>query len=561
MEQDPAAVIDEELGREIALRESLSILVACSISQVGEEYSLMAKLLDPESGTSVLTETARANGENEILDSLDELAERIRSGLGESLATITHERTPLPAATTSSLDALKEFAAGELAFGQRRFEAAHLAFETAIAADSTFAMAHARLGASYYWSGLGPKGEPHFEQALAWKSRLTHRERLLLNPFIAGWRGHRDKAIEGYQIYLQSYPDDSSGWFQLGYQYTREGRCDEARDAFARVLELNPREAAAHINIATCFSTAGRNEEALEHYLEAFELQPTWRTSSNLNHEFGFVYAGLGRLQEAEETFRLMLDKGQEDRGRGLRSLALLEMLRGRYSIAESHLEESARIRNSLGHWLSEARDRLYLAAVYHRRGNLRAGAGELRWVRERFEQDYPGSSWVTYAGSASGRAGDVEALQEMLSLIEENQNPELREDRAAALLLRGELMMAQGDPAGAIEALELAMTLSPGKIRSEAAATAHYRAGNLQPARRYFEEVVAEAPIGWEAQEAWLESHYWLGRIDQELGDLPQSLRWYESLLELWEGADSDLELLQETQRRALQVRTALAG
>ena len=53
------------------------------------------------------TETFQANGKNEVLTSLDNLARKIRRDLGESLKEINREIVALPEATTSSLEALK----------------------------------------------------------------------------------------------------------------------------------------------------------------------------------------------------------------------------------------------------------------------------------------------------------------------------------------------------------------------------------------------------------------------------------------------------------------------
>ena len=104
--------LDEPLASEIAAREGVRAVFAGSIAQVGEVYSLTARVIDPHSRQAVLTESVQASGKNEVLPALDRLATRVRRSLGESLAGISRQRVPLPNATTSSLEALKMYADG-----------------------------------------------------------------------------------------------------------------------------------------------------------------------------------------------------------------------------------------------------------------------------------------------------------------------------------------------------------------------------------------------------------------------------------------------------------------
>ena len=52
--------IDEALGGEIALREGIKGLLACSIGRAGEVYSLTARVVDPDTRATVLAEAVKA---------------------------------------------------------------------------------------------------------------------------------------------------------------------------------------------------------------------------------------------------------------------------------------------------------------------------------------------------------------------------------------------------------------------------------------------------------------------------------------------------------------------
>jgi serine/threonine protein kinase len=78
MRRPDAKKVDESLGREIALREGIKGLLACSISQVGENYLLTARIIDPDKQTAVYSDSSRAKGKEEVLGSLDDLARKLR---------------------------------------------------------------------------------------------------------------------------------------------------------------------------------------------------------------------------------------------------------------------------------------------------------------------------------------------------------------------------------------------------------------------------------------------------------------------------------------------------
>jgi len=146
MQKEKADTIDQALGLEVALREGIKALVVPTISRIGGAYSLSASIIDPTSRVTLKTETAQAKGKDEILDALDDLAQRIRKDLGESLAAIAEQNVRLPKATTSSLEALKNFAEGSRAWDSGKHDEAVAFSNAAIELDSSFAWAHASLG-------------------------------------------------------------------------------------------------------------------------------------------------------------------------------------------------------------------------------------------------------------------------------------------------------------------------------------------------------------------------------------------------------------------------------
>jgi len=365
MKREMPEKLDIELGSEVAQREGIKALVACSISSSGDIYYLSARIIDPETQVALKTEATQSQGKEKVLEAVDDLAEEIRKDLGESLKEIRHQRVYLARATTSSLEALKKFSEAQWFWNAGKYPEARELWKEAVALDPEFAWAHACLGRCYYYFNDRQTGEAHFERALSLLDRLTEREKLWIIPQIESTRRNREEAARRYGIYLSRFPDDRTGWFNLGYNYMMNKQYDDALKAFKKALEIDPQHGSSIVNIAMCYNSMGENQLAVDYYQKAFELNPESLTQAYLNHEFGQVYIRMGEFQKAQEVFEEMMSKENWRKARGHRSLALMHMYRGQYNVAMEHLKDGILLNQAANEVLSELRDRLFLAAAY----------------------------------------------------------------------------------------------------------------------------------------------------------------------------------------------------
>ena len=180
----------------------------------------------------------------------------------------------LGAITTRSVPALRAFLEGERELGANRWEEAGLAFSSAIAADSTFWLAHFRYAFARWWVLETP--EPAILAALRHHRRiLPDRERLLAEPFLDSTITPRQR-IEQFQVVTQRFPDYWPGWFlyadalfHFGPETGREWT--EALQAFRHVVALNPKLVPAWEHIFKL--TLGKDQgEASNAYARLIEL-------------------------------------------------------------------------------------------------------------------------------------------------------------------------------------------------------------------------------------------------------------------------------------------------
>jgi serine/threonine protein kinase/tetratricopeptide (TPR) repeat protein len=556
MKREMPEKLDIELGSEVALREGIKAVVACSINSIGDVYYLSARIIDPNTQMALKTEAVQSQGKENILGAVDGLSERIRRDLGESLKEIRHERVYLAKATTSSLEALKKFSEGQWFWNIGKYPEARELWKEAVALDPEFAWAHVSLGRCYYFFNDQQTGEVHFKKALSLLDRLTEREKLWIVPQIESTRRNREEAARRYGIYLSHFPDDRSGWFNLGYNYMMNQQYDEALKAFKKALEIDPQHAGSIVNIATCYNGMGENQLAVDYYLKAFELNPESLTQAYLNHEFGQVYVRMGEYRKAQDVFEKMLGKENWRKARGHRSLALMYMYRGQYDLAMEHLQDCILLNQAAKEVLSELRDRLFLAAAYLVKGRKDDFRKEIEAAvalraKRRIDPWFLQIALKLYA--RNGLVAESKALyKEMAENMDENQIV----NRMLLELCRGEIALAEGNFDDAINLFELAYRQREDNYVLESIAFAHLQKGDINKAVSHYEQLIGRHRTGGEDQEYWIQTHYRLGRICEEIGDKAKAVRYYEDFLNIWKEADADIPMLIDAEKRLASLK-----
>ena len=562
MNRAPTDRLDADVAAEMAVRENVRGVLAGSIAQVGQTYALTARLIDPASRVAVLTESATASGKDGVLSALDDLATRVRRRLGESLSGLQKQNRPLPLATTASLEALKLFVDARRASGDTNTQITLL--QRAVTLDADFALAHADLGLALYLVGNRALGDQHFQRALSLLDRLTTREQLWIRAMADDSRGNRELAVDHYKTYLAQFPDDRTAWFRLGWTYMAAlAQHEAAADAFRHALAIDPTDSSSQVNLATSLMGLGRHREAVEAYQKAFQLRPEFLTGQYINHEYGFTLVHLGDFDAAVGVFTKMTQHSDRSlAARGHRSLGLLEMYRGRYAAAATQLREAVSIQQATGGWLSEFRDHLFLATAYDVSGLRATALAEIAAADKIASTQSLAPTWLHLLGKVYARGGRLRDAERQLQKITvavgdltaaSGVSRSTRGDEAGLRLLRGEVALARGRAADAVNDFTLAHGLTPQSTTREALATAYLALGEREKAAAMFAEIIAEKEIGWESQHDWLMAHLRLGKLYEELGRRDEARKMYEALLTVWSGADADL-LPARTARDAVQ-------
>jgi tetratricopeptide (TPR) repeat protein len=569
MQRPPGDRLTETLATEVALREGVRAVLACDIAQLGNTYSLTARLVDPNTRAAVLTDSIEATGKDQVLAALGQLATRVRANLGESLKGIAAQSRTLPQATTSSLDALKLYA-DSLNTSAGNDGQSNEMLRQALALDDDFALAHAELGRRHYlisYRETRELGEKHLARALALTHRLTVRERLWIQAVAEDSRGNRERAVDAYKAYLAQYPDDTRALFRLAWtQMAALGQSAEAVEGFSRLLTIEPNNASAQVNLATALSAKGDMAAAVPAYQRAFQLEPILAVGVFINHEYGFTLAHLNRLDEAARHFERMKKEGAPaDQPRGFRSSALLKMMRGQYAAAVQELQSAIGLDRSLGQTLSEFRDRLYLITAFEASGRGRDARLEWQQIDRLITTLSLSPNWLWRPVRMSARGGRLADARRYYRAMEawvgkatadSGVSRNVNDDGAYLAAAAAELALAEGRASLAIERSESAhLQLKLPELLFTLAGACE-AAGRIDDAIARYEEFLNAPPFGNEGQQLWFQTHVALGKLYERQQRSADARRVYEALAERWKNGDPDIVLLREVQDRLTTMR-----
>ncbi|HEY9449081.1 MAG TPA: BTAD domain-containing putative transcriptional regulator [Gemmatimonadaceae bacterium] len=544
-------VIDEALGREIAQRAGVRLLVVPAIARFDSTYELSARIVDATTGEVAAIERERAPRRADVLDALDHLSRDLRRSFGETILSLRRTTVPLPRATTSSLEALKLYADGIQAFNRGDNNSAVTLYRAALERDSNFARAHASLGVALYWANDRPAGERHFRRALALIDRLSDRERFLVRAQVAGWRGDRAQQIDILSAYLLRYSNDVDARSQLAYAYLRARRFEESRDLYLRILAVDSTGPGNIINLATAYSGLHQPELAVAAYRRAFALDSTREVGGTLNIEYGGALVESGRLDEARATFQKMVELRPSEQARGHRSLAYLDMYEGKYAAAAEELADAILLDRVLGYDLSEVRDRLLRSLTVSELGDQARAHAELDEIWRIFHSAYLEPTMLAWIGKAEAREADLPRARELLDSLRARANAGNDQDHASAELLAAEIDLANGRAANARPRLELALKLDSNRYVLESVAYGAERRGDMAEALRLYAALGDGVEFGWEGQRPWELAPYHLGLLEERVGDTAAARAAYQKFVARWPGADPELVALADARRR----------
>ena len=263
MGRKPGDRLTREVARDLCQRTASKAMIGGSISQLGASYVLSLDATNCRSGDTIEKTQVQAARKDDVLRALGEAAGQLRRNLGESLASIGKYDAPIQEATTSSLEALKSYSVG-LATRRRDGDGAAVPFlRNAIEQDPGFALAHARLSTVYGNLGESAPSREEITKAYALRDRVSEPERLyIIARYATTVEGNTQKAIDAYEVWKQTYPNDFVPRGNVAQFYAQRGEYDKAIEEYRAAIRLAPDEPLPYDNLAGAFRGLGRSDDA-----------------------------------------------------------------------------------------------------------------------------------------------------------------------------------------------------------------------------------------------------------------------------------------------------------
>ncbi len=271
--------LDQPTAIMVARREGARAVIAGSISRLGTIYILMCGIIDGGTGETVWILREEVPRVEAVLAGMDNLCEKLRENLGESLAHISTARRPLEEVTTHSLQALEYYSRGDRFSSEGQYKQAAMMLEQALALDSTFVMAISELAYAYRKIGNDSLAGIYHNRILPLVDRVTEPERLEILAMYYGPSFEIDfrKAYELIQQLTVKYPSDAYAVATLGHLAMFAGDTKVALEANAKAVALYPGyDRTCFNNSGFALALDGRPQEAMKWFRRAKALRPTY---------------------------------------------------------------------------------------------------------------------------------------------------------------------------------------------------------------------------------------------------------------------------------------------
>ena len=291
MTRPASTKLTPEVARELCQRAGSKAYIAGSIDSLGSQYVLGLKALNCQSGDTLAEDQVTAASKEKVLDALGAATSKLRSELGESLATVQKFDVPLAQATTSSLEALKAYSLGQKASNEKGPAVALPYDQRAIELDPNFAMGCRAVGNDYYNLGEMGRASEYYTKAFQLREHASEWERLAITAdYYQSVTGELDKAAQTFQEEIESYPRASGAYNSLGIVYSEQGEYEKSAEVTRQSVRLAPDRVAAYGNLANFALALQRFDEARQMIHEA----QTRKMDNYLLHTVLYALAFLG---------------------------------------------------------------------------------------------------------------------------------------------------------------------------------------------------------------------------------------------------------------------------
>ena len=525
------------VARDLCQRTASKAMIAGAISRLGNAYVISLDASNCRTGDTIEKRQVQAETKETVLKALGSVAEELRRGLGESLASIGKYDAPVRDATTGSLDALKSYSTG-MATRRRDGDAASLPFfKKAIEQDPDFGLAHARLSTVYSNLGESAQARDQLAKAYALKDRVSEPERLYIVARYHTTAGDAQKAIETYQVWNQTYPNDFVPHSNLANLYENRGEHDKAAEEYRAAMALAPDEPLPRASLSGVYLDQGKLDEARKTLEDAIA-----RGLDSTSVRIQLYMIAFFRHDDADMVRQIEASKRFPDAFRTLGAEMSVTMYRGQLARArelaarfESESASKTGLKGSAAQgWCNVAQAAALFGDPAAARAAVRRSLGLERNV-----------STLLNSAFALATLGDLAEAQKAVNEAKSSPLASSEDARTGFQLIEAVVKMRRGDRT-ALDGLPPIKENDTGAAVT--AGVINLQFGNADAAARLFKGLIDRPAPSLSINRAQAPLFY--GRALAKLGKIDESRKAYEEFLQAMKDADADLPIVAAAKR-----------
>jgi len=530
------------VAREICEREHVKAMLSGSIATLGSQYVVALDATNCATGDSLAREQVTAATKEAVLPAVGKAASSLRGKLGESLASIRKFDTPVTEATTSSLEALKAYAAAdEIRNSGNEAESIPL-FQHAVELDPNFAMAYARLAAIYNNLGEEDRSVESARKAFDLRERVSERERFYITDHFYVANGNIEKDKETLESAIKAYPNDASAFTNLALVYeVYLGQFEKAIQSASEFIRLEPNAPFGYSHTAPSYMALNRLEEARSILQRAVDAKADNLFIHDELYDLAFLNGDAEGMQR-----QMKWSEGKPSEYLLLNDATSVAAAHGQMQKAGELMHRSVQVSDRLGFKETTADTQSFFAVTQAEMGNaskakeLAASSSALAHGRSNMES-------VAVALALTGEVSRAQAIEDDLS----HRFPDdTLLHQVNISVVRALIEMDRKAPEKAIEALQAAtpyeLGTNQGLFPIYVRGLAYLQAKRGAEAAAEFQKMVDHRGIAPTAPEHSL-AKLGLGRAYVLTGDTAQARAAYQDFFALWKDADPDVPVLKD--------------
>lgn len=591
-----------EVLKEVGSRGKVNYVLVGDYAKAGDSFRINAMIQDTMTAELIGSERVEGTGQESFFFMVDELTRKIKTHFQLSSGEIASDiDESIKKITTSSPEAYKNYNEGLQYYRKGVYRRCIEFMDMAVAIDPEFAMAYRTMAYAYGTLGYSDEQKKYLQKALELKDRISERERYLIE---GDFYRHRERtaglAIEAYTKLLKLYPDEWRGNINLGILYHDLEEWDKAIERFEMNMQSQTETYFASLYLAQSYAALGRYDKAkdvLEYYLSNFSDNAIvhWYLARNYVYEGkydlalveadkasslypsmyqnfilkGDIYHLKGDLKKSEEEYRKLLEKEEQAAHMyGKLSLAALYLLQGRFNDLIKQLKQANGIAKNLGEKSTEFNLLRYLASMYIKSGKPEESLSVLEeaWKIASKTNDLTQQKSCFYDKAfillEMNRIEEAaKAAEELKRMIVEGINQ--KEMRYYNYLI-GVVELKKMNFSNAIKHFKKALSLIPSQyavnnehaLFIEGLASAYFKGEDMEKAQREYENIVSLTISRLYYGDVFAKSFYMLGKIYERKGWEGKAIEHFEKFLDLSKEADPVIAEVEDAKKRLVGLK-----